>query len=174
MVIDHWFSLQKAEEWIEKSKNEIDDPFNTYADLYIAYNILYNIKAKLDDPNISLEWRDSNRAINILDILDVDYLINTLNSNIEQFVNMVLLFKSEMWNKKNIQVELQRALIMGDNKLIIEYVLKMLYKIRCNLFHGEKGVNEIQRRLLINAIIILETITVHLKEILENKLHITD
>jgi hypothetical protein len=75
-----------------------------------------------------------------------------LYDEIITLLNKLNNFIPEKWSdgdKKYIKDELRDALNKPNNEKILEYLLKMTYKTRCNLMHGKKDYyNSNQRALL--------------------------
>ena len=143
--------LRKIVEWQEKAQHETD-PFNKYVSIFIAFNIFYNLYKKTKNPSADLTYRDKSRAIETTSLLDETQLFESLKHDLSEYIAFIPAYRDEYWNKKDqvpINVALEEAFEKEDKKRIVEVLLKWLYKVRCNLVHGEKNYDDQrQRRLL--------------------------
>jgi hypothetical protein len=158
--------IQKIREWQKKSKQE-KDPFNKYISICISYNIFYNLFAKTKDPSVDLTNGDSKRAVNTIElIIDADKLFKILQPDLEKYLQIIPAYREEHWQKIPITKELKQAYKENNAKKTIDLLLKWLYKVRCNLVHGDKGYQDDQQKM------ILEKSNLLLGVLLENLLEI--
>jgi len=162
--------LGKIDEWRRKAILE-EDSFNKYISIFIAYNIFYNLYEKTQNPSVDLTNGDSRRAIATLDLVDTTRLFQGLRSHIEDYVAIIPVFREEFWPKKGsrervaISMALKSALKEENAEMTIEMLLKWLYKVRCNLIHGEKNYDDkIQEKLLAKSSLLLDVILEHMME----------
>jgi len=165
--------LRKIEEWRLKAHRE-SDPFDKYISLFIAYNIFYNLYKKTRNPLADLSHGDRDRAIEVLSLInerDAYQLFYSIQSDLEEYISIIPIFREEYWpsnrarNKVAISEALKEAYKEGNARKIVEMLLKWLYKVRCNLVHGEKEYNsEAQNRLLSKSSILLDKILQYLLE----------
>ncbi len=161
--------LNKIEEWQEKARNE-KDSFNKYLSIFIAYNIFYNLYEKTKNPGVDLAEGDSRRAIATLGLLtDSNQLFQSLRSELNRYLGIIPIFREEYWpskksrNREEISRELKKVFEENDSSTTIEMLLKWLYKIRCNLVHGEKSYNdEEQKELLSGSSSLLDRVLEHM------------
>jgi hypothetical protein len=57
--------------------------------------------------------------------------------------------------QRNKDFELKNGLESDEAEIIVESLLVILYKMRCNVFHAEKGFNDSQKYILAPANICL-------------------
>ena len=163
--------LRKIEEWQTKARLE-SDSFNKYLSIFIAYNIFYNLYEKTRHPSADLTYGDKERAVATLSLLtNVDQLLRSIQSDLEDYLAIIPVFREEYWPTKRargkvaISRTLKEAVQEGDAMKAVEMLLKWLYKVRCNLVHGEKGYNdETQKRLLAKSSLLLDKVLQHLVE----------
>lgn len=163
--------LGKIEEWQAKARLE-SGPFNKYVSIFIAYNIFYNLYEKTRHPSADLTYGDNKRAIATLSLLrDVDKLLDSVQPDLKEYIQIIPVFREEYWPTKRardkvaISKTLKEALKEGNAEKAVEMLLKWLYKVRCNLVHGEKGYNdETQKRLLAKSSLLLDKVLQHLLE----------
>ena len=159
--------LGKIGEWQEKAQSE-NDPFNRYVSIFTAYNIFYNLYEKTRNPSADLTYRDKRRAIKILALLNENQLFQSLKDDLSNYIAFIPIYRDEYWNKRDaipINSALEQSFERGDKKRTIEMLLKWLYKVRCNLVHGEKNYNDQQqRRLLEMSSSLLEKVLQHAVE----------
>jgi len=162
--------LGKIDEWRRKAILE-EDSFNKYISIFIAYNIFYNLYEKTRNPSVDLTNGDSRRAIATLDLVDTTRLFQGLRTDIEDYAAIIPAFREEFWPKKGsreriaISMALKSALKEENAEMAIEMLLKWLYKVRCNLIHGEKNYDDkIQEKLLAKSSLLLDAILEHMTE----------
>ena len=162
--------------WTEKSKSysndDLADLFDKFFSLYVVYNRIYNITAsvlyeegeieklkkakKIKRNKRETEVNESDAAIFCI----AHYLRDNLEEIISENINEINDFKFILENKLfNIDLfygqpqpkkdkKLLKGLESKNNLIVIESLLTILYKVRCNIFHAEKGFNEEQRIIL--------------------------
>lgn len=147
--------IRKAREWKEKARAE-QDPFNKYFSLFVGYNIMYNLYAETINEESASDREDSSRAaaaIGLLDRREREELMHThLSGMLSEYLCTITRFKDEKWKKKDgntIRTKLREAFQQKDWPITFEMLVKWLYKVRCNLFHGEKGRNDRDQELLL-------------------------
>lgn len=150
-MIERDMLLTKIEEWEEKARNE-DDPFNKYLSVFIAYNIFYNLYKKTEDRSADLTFGDRLRAIEILPLIDENGLFQSLEHELSAYIAFIPIYTDEYWEKNDtipINASLEEAFQKKDKKTTMEMLLKWLYKVRCNLVHGEKNYNDKNQKKLL-------------------------
>ena len=179
--------------WKEKADNygedDLADIFDKFTSLYIIYNRLYNtlegiLRDKDELKNIpgirfknveNKELNDNVAATKLVSfylepeaVFIIDNLTNEINlfkriieNNIFHFnVNSKLLDnninKNDQYIFRDLKSNLPTKQLFG--------ILTVLYKLRCNLFHGTKGFFNEQREVLLPAISCLKIINQKLIE----------
>lgn len=143
--------LERAEQWQEKANNQ-NNSFDRFISLWIAYNMVYGLYSKKECPNESPMENEGGKAIRIKKLIrDSEPLKQYLIQITPEFAEMLNIFREEHWKKDKIS--LREHLLNASKKRSYEHlldtILKLLYKIRCNLFHGQKElISESQNRLL--------------------------
>jgi len=156
--------LEKIGEWQIKAQNE-NDPFNKYLSIFIAYNIFYNLYKKSEQPKANLSRDDSKRAVATLSLMNKSLLFESLKADLEQYLKFIFIYSEEFWGKVGISYTLKGAFQRNDAEESIEMLLKWLYRVRCNLVHGEKNYDdEKQKKLLSMSSLLTEKILQHLIE----------
>ncbi len=160
--------LEKVKEWQTKADSETD-PFNKYVSLFTAYNIFYNLYAKKKDmsPNTDFVFGDSKRDTDTISLIDVDQLFPLIESDLKEYLSIIPIFREEYWKMRNARVPISQRLkasFEAKNKAqAIDLLIKWLYKVRCNLVHGEKSYHDTyQKRLLEISSVFLDRILRHL------------
>lgn len=163
--------LNKIEEWKLKAQSE-PDPFNKYISIFISFNILYNLYKKTENPRADLTVDDRKRATEILFLLDTEILYQVIRPCLKEYLNLIPIYKDEYWNRKDstpINRVLGEAFARRDTKKTMEMLLKWLYKVRCNLVHGEKDYNDQrQKQMLAMSSTLMEKILDHALESYRN------
>jgi hypothetical protein len=137
--------LVKAEGWIQKAEKE-RDPFDKYMSYFISFKILYDIYAKEMNPSADLSLGDSRRAVEVGNLIpDKEALVNDLKQPLRDYLEIIPAFREEYWGRPHpvpIASRLREAFYSDNAADTIEYLLKWLYKVRCNVVHGGKNYDE--------------------------------
>ncbi|MCK4744940.1 hypothetical protein KAS41_02675 [Candidatus Parcubacteria bacterium] len=145
--------LEKSKRWLNKHDDN-DDFFDKYLSLFIAVNIVYNLWAKIKNPDVNFDnGGDKKRFLEIRKdiikifsqekfICHIDNLIRILDSN-SLYLKVV-----EEKSKKDIKDALNDVDSFDNKDKKAEIIWQSFYVIRCNLIHGEKGYNNKQEELL--------------------------
>jgi len=159
-------------EWVKKS-NEDNDPFDKFISLFIAFNMFYNLYALYKDPYTDLEHGDRDKALSTLELLDKTAFFNqhrdqlsSLGLECEKFTVEVRTNRK----KENVSMRLSELVNKNKKKDATDLALKILYSIRCNLVHGEKGRDEPQKELLETATALLKVYLVDMLSSFKKKL----
>lgn len=159
--------LEKVEEWQNKANRETD-PFNRYVSFSIAYNIFYNLYAKRKSWS-DFARGDSNRATTTISLVEVDQLFRTIESDLRKYLLIIPIFREEYWPTRSsskrvpIAETLRASFEAGNAGEAIDMLIKWLYKVRCNLVHGEKSYHDDnQKNLLEMSSLLLDKILQHL------------
>lgn len=160
--------LEKVKEWQTKAGSETD-PFNKYVSLFTAYNIFYNLYAKKKGTtqNVDFASGDSKRATDTISVIDVDRLFLLIESDLKEYLSIIPVFREEYWKIKDVRVpiseRLKKSFEAKDKAHTLDLLIRWLYKVRCNLVHGEKSYQDIyQKRLLEISSALLDKILRHL------------
>lgn len=87
-------------------------------------------------------------------IRDPRLFIHSNDEDIRSFICLLRKFQEEKWTTKSnesINDSLERSYLNRNYKLVIRDVFRMLYKLRCNMFHGEKNMNASNQHELIEV-----------------------
>jgi hypothetical protein len=179
--------------WLTKASNiELSYELNTYYDrfftLYVVYNRLYAeatfILARNNQLNLSgvKSFPDKKGAINyVSQFLGSENIIRELESDptvfkalksIEEMIDRndfsIKLHMVTGAKQREKDLELLASLRSTNRRIKAEAILGMIYSIRCNMFHGHKGFNSIQTRLLAPVLDILNKVIILLQQKIEN------
>lgn len=159
--------LKKIEQWKRKAMNETD-PFDRYLSIFIAYNIFYNLYKKTENPSADLIYGDSTRAIEVQSLIGSSKLLKLLEPNLKEYFELIPIYREEYWGRQK-EVPIYETLVAAyydeNAEKTIEMLLKWLYKVRCNLVHGEKNYDDkLQKKLLTQSSLLLRTILSHAME----------
>jgi len=160
--------------WLQKADNLIDGDIasliDKYVTLFISYNFLYNIipiKKAQETSKAREDVHDRAGATTFtIDFVGAEviskYLTEQgLDGQIEQLAKAMPNFNIDL-NKGKPQPEKDENLIKdlrsADSSIKILALMKTLYSIRCNIVHGEKGLDQYQEMLLLPAIQLLRAI----------------
>ncbi|KAA9331786.1 hypothetical protein [Adhaeribacter soli] len=174
--------------WNEKAEaygsNTLSDCFDKFFTLFVIFNKIYNVvvidlieKGKLsilkDQYNLKVRKRHKKEfpyeggAATTCIAYYLRSELSSLNLSIETEIHKikVLLINKEFQISFSYgdpselnDKELLNKLRSSENFEIFESMLKVLYNLRCNLFHGEKGFHPDQRMILEPAISALSKI----------------
>ena len=144
--------LSKTEGWIQKAEKE-SDPFDKYVSYFIAFKILYDSYAKEKNADVDLSLGDSERAVEIRDLVpDKEALFRDIKIPLHDSLEIIPAFREEYWGQPHpvpIASRLREAFYSDNAEDTVEYLLKWLYKVRCNIVHGGENYNEeLDKRIL--------------------------
>lgn len=141
------------------------DPFNKYLSIFIAYNIFYNLFKKSENPNADLTYGDNLRAIETQSLMDSKKILRQLKGKWQKYLHFIPIYREEFWGRKKkvpIYKTLIAALNEGNDERTVEMLLKWLYKVRCNLVHGEKNYDDEKQKILLEqSSFLLKSILTH-------------
>ncbi len=157
----------------------LEDYFDRFFTLFVIYNRIYNVVTVILAEQGELEILKENGKIKKKEKIDdnkaatvcvAHFLREELNeiiaenqSQIDEFIFIIKerLFNIDLKNgkpQKNKDFELKNGLESDEAEIIVESLLIILYKMRCNVFHAEKGFNNSQIRILEPANICLNNL----------------
>jgi hypothetical protein len=149
--------------WTKKANNivgnNLENVYDKYITLFVIYNILYNhIPDKLISNGISESRKiDDNKAATeevvkyiganaLLDELTANNLgadIDTIKNIIEQEVFHIKINHGQYNRKEDLKI--LSDLHSTDQQKKAVAILKVIYHVRCNIFHGNKDFQDYQR-----------------------------
>lgn len=155
-------NIERIISWIEKS-NSGADGIDKYIYTFISFNMFYNYYALLSEgPKINLEINDKKKALKPIKKLLNDHqgFFKSIEGEINDFLlsckNFEILIDKDKKDANKLMEQLKNS---NNNKKkyseINLLIFKMLYKIRCNLIHGEKENNYYQKELLGKSSVVL-------------------
>lgn len=165
-----------------KARTE-NDPFNKYVSLFIAFNIFYNLyeKKRMGVVNRYVDYLsgDNQRAMRVVGLSNIDQLFDTLSADLTNYLDIIPVFREEYWPSMRlgngshgvpIAESLKLAFRNRNKKDTIDLLVKWLYKVRCNLVHGDKSYTDThQRELLQSSATLLDKVLTHvLDQYLQN------
>lgn len=142
----------KADSYAGK-KNDLAATFDEFVTRFIVYNVLYNLCA--EKLAYGKKVGDKKKATEaVFDVLQRKsaHLLSVMASDIEKLNNIISEngFIIDTDNPANDKVMLKK-MSSSDTDEKIKSVLNCLYKLRCNLIHGDKEYMEEQQPLLATA-----------------------
>lgn len=166
-----------CDRWIDKADayrtDYLEDLFDRFFTLFVAYNRFYSaaaelFRANLDPRQAKLLQGDRREATNVMARLitqsrftdamkgvpaidDACQAISTLLENHQFFLHNIR-------GTKEPDLARDEKIADGLRKHNLLAVLECLYQIRCNIFHGEKDFAPRQAELLAPAITLLEAV----------------
>ncbi len=127
--------------------------------MFVAYNIFYNLYDRTKTPSADHTFGDGRRALATIELVEnADSLLDSMRGRLEEYLEVIPVFREEYWPRKKVPISrtLRRAFKEGDGRLTVELLLKWLYKVRCNLVHGDKRYDdEAQAALLAQSSLLL-------------------
>jgi hypothetical protein len=180
--------LLKAEEY---HSNDLQDCFDKFFTLYVAYNRLYSelaiILAKKERGIIRGNYiSDSQVAKNVVQTyVGSDRILQSLENDVdcvESITSIIYLIEHKVFKIKLDRLSGQQKFnrnrvcnlpekhrVEADSILLeglksetayrkVYAILDLIYSIRCNIFHGQKGYNEVQIKILIPVTKLLKKI----------------
>jgi len=93
-------------------------------------------------------------------LLDSSAVISHLGEFLDAYLPMIPVSSEEyLDNGIPIANTLRKAYAAGDAEQALEFLLRWLYRVRCNLFHGNKNFNvQTQREMLRRSSMILDVV----------------
>jgi len=182
---DNW--IQKADGY---STNSLQECFDKFFTLFVVYNRLYveatfllhrkrkiNILRRISFPDSDaaksyvLKYLGSGHFISFLENDEaVTKAINDLKQILDKGHFYIKLHMVTGKRQRDKDVELLNRLRSNSRNTRAEAILDVLYSVRCNMFHGNKGFHEFQTVLLIPCILILNKVTKVLFEKLKTEI----
>ena len=153
--------------------------YDKYSTLYTGYNMLYNeVPASLAKQNIKLRAKvdDNHKATDLVaQYLGEENIYNRFleNDNEKDIQSLTWIIEEGYFNivldrDGNSKSERDKELLLGlkseSLKDKIMAILKTVYAVRNNMFHGNKDIQEYQRFLLEPLLNLLRTLSMHLFE----------
>ncbi len=179
-----WEFQQFYNNWLHKADSyntdDLTDCFDKFFTLFVLYNRLYAETtfelARVGKINLSNHkyFPDSKAATcYIKQFLGANAILDCINSNpsshcalsniislieAERFHILLHLITGEGQRKKDI--ELLESLRSTNPDLKAGAILQLIYSIRCNLFHGHKSFEGVQKEIVVPVLVILHNIVV--------------
>jgi hypothetical protein len=155
-----------AKSWYNKGKEITSDGIKSYLDKFISFYICYNsLYAKYAFHKTQKDVGDEVAAISYViqfitvpkflkEIEKLELDLATLKSLIEN-ENYFIFFLADKPDKVKL-AEFKKMLNSQNSQERANAILTIIYKIRCNIFHGRKDIAQDQVNLLKPAISILD------------------
>ncbi len=166
-----------CDRWIDKAEayrsNDLEDLFDRFFTLFVAYNRFYSAaaelhRATLDARQATLLQGDRREATTVMArLIGQSRFFNAMKENptisaacetISSLLHGRHFFLHSVRGTKEPDLARDAKLADGLHKHSLLAVLECLYQIRCNIFHGEKEFAPRQAELLVPAITLLEAI----------------
>lgn len=163
--------------WIDKAgayrSNNLEDLFDRFFTLFVAYNRFYSAAAELHRATIEPRQAqflqgDRKEATTVMarlirqsrfaDAIKENPTIAAACQAISTLLQERRFFLHSVRDTKEPDLARDAKLADGLSKHCLLSVLECLYQIRCNIFHGEKEFAPRQAELLAPAITLLEVI----------------
>lgn len=166
-----------CERWIEKAdayrSNHLEDIFDRFFTLFVAYNRFYSAAAELHRAAIEPRQAqylqgDRREATTVMaHLISQSRFVAAMKENptlsaacqaISSLLQERRFFLHSDRGTREPDFARDAKLVAGLSKCSLLSVLECLYQIRCNIFHGEKEFAPRQAELLAPAITLLEAI----------------
>lgn len=154
--------------WLDKAEScqqlQIEAVFEKYFSLFVAFNILYSHAAiRLQEPNAREDKKHATRTValwigheRILSELQANpgttHDISTLRHLIERNGPFFLFWQPGEHGIpiRDVQKNAQLCQRLSSDQPVVqaEAILEYLYLVRCNIFHGSKGLDQSQEEIL--------------------------
>jgi hypothetical protein len=167
--LDEFYTRWRAKS-DDYNSDELSDYFDKFFTLFVIYNRIYNVVVSILNEQGQLDVLrqqgkidkrkkepDDNKAatICVAHFLrdDLPAIVADNQNRIDEFKKII---RERLFNidlkygqpQRQKDLDLLTGLESNNNLTIVESLLKILYKIRCNVFHAEKGYNDEQRIIL--------------------------
>lgn len=183
---------QFYERWNEKINSYVDNELNSIFDkffsLFVIYNRLYNVVTVVLKESGELSNMRANGIIDkkpkivrdnkaaticVAHYLnnEIPTIITSLQDELDIFQTIINdeIFFIDMYYgtpQRDKDLSLLKGLQSLEERKVFLSLLEILYNLRCNMFHGEKGLNYDQKMILKPAI----TSLLNINSVLMNKL----
>jgi len=154
------FILKKCIEWIKKAKAERDG-FNKFFALWVSYNAFYNLYYRKIHGSLE-DVRELDKILetkNLLKLEEIRAILQERLQKIKEILNETYyVYLGTSRNRRDVKRDLEERIKEfekdNNNETIVEKtfetLLKFLYGIRNNLFHGEKRLSDARQNELLN------------------------
>ena len=146
--------------------------FDRFISLYVAYNAIYAEvqRMMLEDGRIKKkDCGDRTTAVNhMANYLGHDQLADEIRKHTVELEEIKSIIRShdlilhsrgvDRLDRRNKDEALLKQIELAHTQSFSEAVLLAIYLTRCNLFHGEKGYADIQKRVLLPMSVILNAV----------------
>jgi len=153
--------------WLRKRSAGSFPGYERYTYYWIAFNVFYDLKYFKQHPGTS-NWdtREYDRVKNVLNNLSQDQLDIVYDRAFFDVVDYLDVLRGFTLKGKpdrfGVSTDLIALLFSADSNKHndrLERLLRCLYAIRCNLFHGDKQPNDVnQNRLLLKSSAVLRNL----------------
>lgn len=166
----HQFYARWRQKATAYQSDSLADHFDKFFTLYVIYNRIYNVIVAMlsEDGQLDVlrqqgkidkrkKEPDDNKAatICVAHFLRQD-LPQVITANAKSIEDLKSIIHDRLFNidlrygqpQRNKDLALLAGLESNNHILIVEALLTILYKIRCNVFHAEKGYNDEQILIL--------------------------
>ena len=177
-LMDLYATEHFCQRWINKAstyqEDELEDLFDKFFTLFVAYNRIYSVAAKILRSRMPPDRHgfrligDRNEATYVMAIFITQLRFSECVSQFPTVAGACHtisdLLQHRMFflhsNRQTNEPDWSRDQILSEglSKLRLKSILDCLYQIRCNIFHGEKEFADRQRQLLVPAITLLESV----------------
>ncbi len=160
--------------WLAKADNygndDLADQFDKFISLYVVFNSLYmevvNALSAAGE-KMPKDYKDKKAATDYVYnyLKSKFYLENLLNDqeSVDSLTSICDIIENKRFNiildlgepRRDLDLELLSYLRSNSSQEKAKAILSLLYHIRCNMFHGQKGFEERQRELLTPVILLL-------------------
>jgi len=161
--------LDFAERWQEKTTHygseSLADVFDHFFSAFVLYNFLYNQITEGESYNFDSDEERATKSIR--KYLGAEMIFNdpVIRDNAERIKTLIsngtFYIRDSAWDSQRI-----KKLESPDKETWGKGLMEMIYKIRCNTFHGSKRFAENQKNILIPCINIIERVNSMVVEII--------
>ena len=135
----------------------LPDCFDRFFTAFVLYNFLYNRICDEDNCNYPYK-RDPERATKAVEkfltassIMESTVIAENAAAIKSLLESQTFYIRDNIWDRERVL-----ALNTADPALWAIGLLEIVYKIRCNTFHGHKSFEDRQKRILVPCIKIIE------------------
>lgn len=181
MMLNSEFTVFVAR-WLARANkiqlDSLDNYFDKFFTLFVVYNRLY-VEAAFSKPHVgSKSFSDGKAATSwLVQFLGADKIISAINTDrqcvvaleqiatlIEQEKFAIKLHRRTRQCQPSEDKRLLQRLRDPNGDIKAEAILDLIYSVRCNTFHGQKGFEDVQKEILGPVIVLLEKIIELLRE----------
>lgn len=148
-------------------ENTLEGAFDRFFTLFVIYNRLYALASyhlletkKIPKPRFGFVPDKEGATSNVITFLGADVIVEIINleNNHKRYTDICSLIHNETFHiklnridgksQRKLDLILHASLVSDSNYKKANALLEVLYHVRCNMFHGHKSFEGVQKQLI--------------------------